>query len=83
MAALNDEQVMLRDMAREWVDNESPVAAFRRVRDEAPAFGFDTRAAIAQGMGVWTLLPYVTVLAVVQLVLWQAAEGRAKVPTPV
>lgn len=37
-------------------------------------------AAIAQGMGVWTLLPYVLVLGVLQLVLWQAAVGRARVP---
>ena len=29
MALLNDEQVMLRDMAREWADNESPTTAFR------------------------------------------------------
>ena len=36
MAVLNDEQTMLRDMAREWSDNESPVGAFRRMRDAAP-----------------------------------------------
>jgi len=41
MAILNDEQTMLRDMAREWADNESPVAAFRRMRDAAPAEGYD------------------------------------------
>jgi fucose permease len=35
--------------------------------------------AIAQGVGVWTLLPYVVVLGVLQLVLWQAAVGRAEV----
>ena len=33
MAALNDEQTMLRDMAREWADNESPVTAFRKLRN--------------------------------------------------
>jgi fucose permease len=38
-------------------------------------------AAIAQGMGIWTLLPYVAVLGVLQLVLWQAAVGRAQVRT--
>ena len=32
MAVLNDEQVMLRDMAREWADNEQPVSAFRKLR---------------------------------------------------
>lgn len=44
MAALNDEQVMLRDMAREWADNESPVTAFRKLRAAAPAEGFDRDA---------------------------------------
>jgi len=39
MAALNDEQTMLRDMAREWADNEAPVTAFRKMRDAAPAGG--------------------------------------------
>ncbi len=53
MAILNDEQVMLRDMAREWADNESPVTAFRKVRADAPAFGFDHQAAIAQGEMGW------------------------------
>ena len=41
MAVLNDEQVMLRDMAREWADNESPVTAFRRMRDSGTPEGFD------------------------------------------
>ncbi|MEO5866625.1 MAG: acyl-CoA dehydrogenase family protein [Sphingomonas sp.] len=41
MALLNDEQVMLRDMAREWVDNESPLSAFRKMRGAAPETGFD------------------------------------------
>ena len=44
MAVLNDEQVMLRDMAREWADNEQPVAAFRRLRDAAPPEGYDREA---------------------------------------
>jgi alkylation response protein AidB-like acyl-CoA dehydrogenase len=44
MAVLNDEQVMLRDMAREWADNESPVTAFRKLRAAAPAQGFDPEA---------------------------------------
>jgi len=41
MAVLNEEQVMLRDMAREWADNESPVGAFRKLRDSHAAAGFD------------------------------------------
>ncbi len=53
MAVLNDEQVMLRDMAREWADNESPVTAFRKMRGDAPAFGFDPQAATAQGEMGW------------------------------
>ena len=44
MAVLNDEQVMLRDMAREWADNESPVTAFRKLRAAAPKEGFDPQA---------------------------------------
>lgn len=40
-------------------------------------------AAIAQGMGVWTLLPFVTVLGVLQLLLWQTAEARANERVPV
>jgi len=32
MAVLNEEQEMLRDMARDWAKNESPVAEFRKVR---------------------------------------------------
>jgi alkylation response protein AidB-like acyl-CoA dehydrogenase len=53
MALLNDEQVMLRDMAREWADNESPVTAFRKMREAAPAFGFDTQSAAKQAEMGW------------------------------
>ena len=44
MAVLNDEQVMLRDMAREWADNESPVTAFRKLRAAQRPEGFDPEA---------------------------------------
>ncbi len=44
MAVLTEEQTMLRDMAREWADNESPVAAFRKLRNAAPAEGYDPAA---------------------------------------
>ncbi len=59
MAALNDEQVMLRDMAREWSDNESPTAAFRKLRDAAPATGFDPEAWSTIGQMGWagTVIP--------------------------
>ncbi|OWK32551.1 acyl-CoA dehydrogenase family protein [Sphingomonas mucosissima] len=54
MAALNDEQVMLRDMAREWADNESPTTAFRKLRDAVPSKGFDADAWTAIGQMGWT-----------------------------
>jgi alkylation response protein AidB-like acyl-CoA dehydrogenase len=44
MAILNEEQEMLRDMARTWTTNESPVAAFRKVRTERPAEGYSPAA---------------------------------------
>lgn len=44
MAMLNDEQAMLRDMVRAWADNESPVAAFRKMRAAAPPKGYDPAA---------------------------------------
>ncbi|MBB6425700.1 acyl-CoA dehydrogenase family protein [Sphingopyxis sp. JAI128] len=54
MAVLSEEQEMLRDMAREWVVNESPVAKFRAVRasGEPRAYDLATYATMAQ-MG-WT-----------------------------
>ena len=53
MAVLNDEQVMLRDMAREWADNEAPVTAFRKLRVAAPAQGYDRDAWSAIGEMGW------------------------------
>ncbi|MES2753429.1 MAG: acyl-CoA dehydrogenase family protein [Pseudomonadota bacterium] len=53
MAALNDEQTMLRDMAREWSDNESPVTAFRKLRNAATGAGYDAAAWNAQGEMGW------------------------------
>ena len=53
MAVLNDEQVMLRDMAREWADNESPVTAFRKLRNAGPAAGYDPQAWAAIGQMGW------------------------------
>ncbi|MCR2833522.1 acyl-CoA dehydrogenase family protein [Parerythrobacter lacustris] len=46
MAVLNEEQEMLRDMAREWAANESPVTEFRKVRASGAPEAFD-RAAYA------------------------------------
>ena len=44
MAVLSEEQTMLRDMAREWTKNESPVSAFRKVRDAGGDRGYDAAA---------------------------------------
>lgn len=53
MAALNEEQTMLRDMAREWADNESPVTAFRKMRNAAPAERYNTAAWSEIGQMGW------------------------------
>jgi len=47
MAVLSEEQTMLRDAAKSWVSEKSPVTAFRKLRDSGNADGFD-RAAWAQ-----------------------------------
>ncbi|ALE15793.1 Acyl-CoA dehydrogenase family protein [Altererythrobacter epoxidivorans] len=44
MAVLNEEQEMLRDMAREWATNESPVTEFRKVRASGEPEAFDRGA---------------------------------------
>ena len=41
MAALNEEQTILRDVAKSWVDERSPVSAFRKVRNAELESGFD------------------------------------------
>ena len=50
MAVLNEEQEMLRDMARDWATNESPVTEFRKVRSSgAPeAFNRDAYGTMAE-----------------------------------
>lgn len=53
MAVLTEEQTMLRDMAREWADNESPVTAFRKMRDAAPVEFYDTAGWKAQAEMGW------------------------------
>lgn len=47
MAVLSEEQTMLRDAAKSWVGEKSPVTAFRKMRDSGNADGFD-RAAWAE-----------------------------------
>lgn len=53
MAVLTEEQTVLRDMAREWADNESPVTAFRKMRDAAPAEFYDAAGWKAQAEMGW------------------------------
>ncbi|WP_066794678.1 acyl-CoA dehydrogenase family protein [Sphingomonas soli] len=53
MAVLTEEQTMLRDMAREWADDESPVTAFRAMRNGAPATFYDPEAWRAQAEMGW------------------------------
>ncbi|MGQ7830822.1 acyl-CoA dehydrogenase family protein [Altererythrobacter sp. Z27] len=52
MAVLNEEQSMLRDMAREWAVNESPVNAWRKVRDAG--LDFDASKWTEMGQMGWT-----------------------------
>jgi alkylation response protein AidB-like acyl-CoA dehydrogenase len=44
MAVLSEEQTMLRDAAKSWVSEKSPVTAFRKLRDGGNADGFDRAA---------------------------------------
>jgi alkylation response protein AidB-like acyl-CoA dehydrogenase len=53
MAVLNQEQEMLRDMAREWATNESPVSAFRKVRNNKPDQGYAPGAWQAMAQMGW------------------------------
>src|SRR5215831_13534779 len=40
MAVLTEEQIMLRDAARSWATESSPVSEFRKLRDTKVAGGF-------------------------------------------
>ena len=44
MAVLTEEQSMLRDAAKSWVSEKSPVTAFRKMRDSGNEDGFDKGA---------------------------------------
>ncbi|WP_447726337.1 acyl-CoA dehydrogenase family protein [Sphingomonas koreensis] len=54
MAVLTEEQTMLRDMARDWAGNESPVSAWRKVRDADDATGYDARTWATMAEMGWT-----------------------------
>ncbi|MDY7097641.1 MAG: acyl-CoA dehydrogenase family protein [Pseudomonadota bacterium] len=59
MAVLNEEQEMLRDMARDWSTNESPVTEFRKVRasGEPEAFNRDAYATMAEMGWAGVIIP--------------------------
>src|SRR5665213_845501 len=44
MAVLTEEQTLLRDAARTWTREKSPVSAFRELRDAGSALGYDGAA---------------------------------------
>src|SRR5215468_7489056 len=44
MAVLTEEQSMIRDGAKAWVQEKSPVTAFRKMRDSGNDNGFDKAA---------------------------------------
>ncbi|MEP6968278.1 MAG: acyl-CoA dehydrogenase family protein, partial [Pseudomonadota bacterium] len=44
MAVLTEEQSLLRDAARTWTQEKSPVSAFRKMRDAALPLGYDPAA---------------------------------------
>jgi alkylation response protein AidB-like acyl-CoA dehydrogenase len=44
MAVLTEEQSMLKDAAKSWVQEKSPVSAFRKVRDSGVELGYDAKA---------------------------------------
>ena len=50
MAILTEEQTMLRDAARDWVQARSPVGAFRKLRDSGDGAGYDP--------ALWRVFPH-------------------------
>jgi alkylation response protein AidB-like acyl-CoA dehydrogenase len=44
MAVLTEEQSMLKDAAKSWVQEKSPVTAFRKMRDSGVELGYDAAA---------------------------------------
>jgi len=54
MAVLSEEQSMLRDSARTWVQEKSPVTAFRKMRDSNAPLGYDPSAFAEMAEMGWT-----------------------------
>src|ERR1700761_5191226 len=53
MAVLTEEQSMLRDAARTWTQEKSPVTAFRKVRDSGSPIAYDPAAVAEMGEMGW------------------------------
>jgi alkylation response protein AidB-like acyl-CoA dehydrogenase len=54
MAVLTEEQSMLRDAARTWTQEKSPVTAFRKMRDSGAELGYDPAAFAEMAEMGWT-----------------------------
>ena len=54
MAVLTEEQSMLRDAARTWVQDKSPVSAFRKLRDSGSEIGYDPAVFAEMAEMGWT-----------------------------
>ena len=54
MAVLSEEQSMLRDAARTWTQEKSPVTAFRKMRDSNAPLGYDPAAFAEMAEMGWT-----------------------------
>jgi alkylation response protein AidB-like acyl-CoA dehydrogenase len=54
MAVLTEEQSILRDAARTWTREQSPVSALRRLRDNGSSLGYDPAAYAKMAEMGWT-----------------------------
>ena len=54
MAVLTEEQSLLRDSAKTWTQEKSPVSAFRRMRDSGAPLGYDPAAFAEMAEMGWT-----------------------------
>ena len=54
MAVLTEEQSLLKDAARTWTQEKSPVSAFRKMRDSGTPLGYDTAAFAEMAEMGWT-----------------------------
>src|SRR5947208_3615540 len=54
MAVLTEEQSMLKDAAKTWTQEKSPVSAFRKMRDSGQPLGYDPAAFNEMAEMGWT-----------------------------